>query len=176
MQGALVWSVIGELGSPMLCGQKIYEVKWSESCLVVSDSLWPMDYTVYDLQARILEWVAFPFSRGSSQPRDWIQVCRIAGGFFTNWVTREGLICNIYIYILQNSWVCRWRQGQRATLRRETGAGRAVLRNGPCAGGDLEYFHQETSKPGMSWGTDPQQKPPLPLSEGNLSFSLKLPF
>ena len=31
----------------------------------------PMDYTVHGiLQARILEWVAFPFSRGSSQPRD----------------------------------------------------------------------------------------------------------
>ena len=39
----------------------------------------PMDYTVHGiLQARILEWVAFPFSRGSSQPRDWTQVSRIA--------------------------------------------------------------------------------------------------
>ena len=37
------------------------------------------------LQARILEWVAFPFSRGSSQPRDWTQVSCTAGGFFTNW-------------------------------------------------------------------------------------------
>ena len=35
------------------------------------------------LQARIMEWVAFPFSRGSSQPRDRIQVFRIAAGFFT---------------------------------------------------------------------------------------------
>ena len=35
------------------------------------------------LQARILEWVAFPFSRGSSQPRDLAQVSRVAGGFFT---------------------------------------------------------------------------------------------
>ena len=33
------------------------------------------------LQARILEWVAFPFSKGSSQTRDWIQVSCIAGGF-----------------------------------------------------------------------------------------------
>ena len=39
-----------------------------------------MDYTVYGiLQARILEWVAFPFFRGSSQPRDQTQVSRIAG-------------------------------------------------------------------------------------------------
>ena len=35
------------------------------------------------LQARILEWVAIAFSRASSQPRDQIQVSRIAGGFFT---------------------------------------------------------------------------------------------
>ena len=41
--------------------------KESESRSVMSD---PMDYTVHGiLQARILEWVAFPFSRGSSQPR-----------------------------------------------------------------------------------------------------------
>ena len=41
------------------------------------------------LQARILEWVAVLFSRGSSQPRDRIQVSHIAGQFFTNWATRE---------------------------------------------------------------------------------------
>ena len=44
----------------------------------------PMDYTVHGiLQARILEWVAFPFSRESSQPRDRTQVPHIAGRFFT---------------------------------------------------------------------------------------------
>ena len=49
-----------------------------------------MDYTVHGiLQTRILEWVAFPLSRGSSQPRDQTQVSRIAGGFFTSWATRE---------------------------------------------------------------------------------------
>ena len=41
------------------------------------------------LQARILEWVAMPSSRGSSQPRDRTQVSCIAGGFFTIWATRE---------------------------------------------------------------------------------------
>ena len=40
------------------------------------------------LQAKILEWVAFPFSRGSSQPKDWTQVSRIAGRFFTSWCIR----------------------------------------------------------------------------------------
>ena len=40
-----------------------------------------MDYTVHGiLRARILEWVAFPFSKRSSQPRDWTQVSCIAGG------------------------------------------------------------------------------------------------
>ena len=58
----------------------------SESRSVLSDS-WsdPIDYTVHGiLQARILEWVAYSFSRGSSQPRDRAQVARIAGGFSTN--------------------------------------------------------------------------------------------
>ena len=41
------------------------------------------------LQARILEWVAMPFSRGSSQPRDWIHVSCITGEFLTFWVTGE---------------------------------------------------------------------------------------
>ena len=39
------------------------------------------------LQARILEWVAYPFSRGSFQPRDRTGVFCIAGGFFTSWAT-----------------------------------------------------------------------------------------
>ena len=39
------------------------------------------------LQARILEWVAIPFSRGSSQPRNWTTVSCIVGKFFTTWAT-----------------------------------------------------------------------------------------
>ena len=38
---------------------------------------------------RIQEWVAYPFSRGSSQPRNWTGVFWITGRFFTNWATRE---------------------------------------------------------------------------------------
>ena len=66
-------------------------MKWSEvlvpqSCPTLCD---PIDYSLPGssvhgiLQARILEWVAVPFSSGSSQPRDWTQVSCIAGGFFT---------------------------------------------------------------------------------------------
>ena len=57
------------------------QVKVTQSCPTLCDS---MDYTVHGIfQARILEWVAFPFSGGSSQPRDQIQVSHIADGFFT---------------------------------------------------------------------------------------------
>ena len=53
-----------------------------KSCLTLCD---PMDYTVRGiLQARILERVAFPFSKGSFQPWDQTQVSHIAGGFFTS--------------------------------------------------------------------------------------------
>ena len=59
----------------------------TQSCPTLCD---PMDYTAQGiLQTRILEWVAIPFSRGSSQPRDWTQFSRIASGFFTSWATRE---------------------------------------------------------------------------------------
>ena len=62
----------------------------SENSSVLSDSLRPMDYTVHGiLQARILERVAFPFSRGSSQPMDRTQVSHIAGRCFISWATRE---------------------------------------------------------------------------------------
>ena len=41
------------------------------------------------LQARILEWVAISFSRGSSQPRNPARIFCIAGRFFTDYATRE---------------------------------------------------------------------------------------
>ena len=57
-------------------------VKVTQSCLTLFH---PMDYIQSGiLQARILEWVAFPFSRGSSQPRNRTQVSHTADGFFTN--------------------------------------------------------------------------------------------
>ena len=70
---------------------------WSESCSVVSDCLWPHGLSlpcssVYGLlKARILEWVAIPFSRWSSQPKDRTHVSHIVGVFFTVWATREVL-------------------------------------------------------------------------------------
>ena len=58
------------------------KVKVAQSCPTLCD---PMDCTVHGiLQARILEWVTIPFSKGSSQPRDQTQVSLILGRFFTS--------------------------------------------------------------------------------------------
>ena len=57
-------------------------MKVAQLCPTLHD---PMDYTVHGIfQARILEWVSVPLSRGSSQPRDQTQVSHIADGFFTS--------------------------------------------------------------------------------------------
>ena len=46
-------------------------------------------YMNYQGSPRILEWVAYPFSRGTSCPKNWTGVSCIGGGFFTTWDTRE---------------------------------------------------------------------------------------
>ena len=66
----------------------------AQSCPTLCD---PVNYRVHGiLQAKILERVTFPFSRGSSQPRNRTQVSRIAVGFFTSWATRDRLQVNDY--------------------------------------------------------------------------------
>ena len=82
-----------------LPGIPIIESK-NVSCSVMSNSLQPHDYTppgpsVHGiLQAGILEWVAIPFSREPSQPRDWTPVSCIVVGFFTIWASRETHTCD----------------------------------------------------------------------------------
>jgi len=72
----------------------------SESHSVVSDFCNTMDCTVHGiLLARILEWAAILFSRGSSQPRDQTQVSHIAGRFITSWATREVFYSRCYFKI-----------------------------------------------------------------------------
>ena len=81
----------------------------SVSHSVVSD---PMDYSppgssVHGtLQARILEWVAIPFSRASSWPRDRTQVSCIAGRFFTVWATREAQLSHFVSFTLLCPTLC----------------------------------------------------------------------
>ena len=99
------------------------EVKVIQSCPTLND---PMDYRVQGiLQAKILEWVAVPFSKGSSQPRGRTQVSCIAGRFFTSWATREAQECSNYctialisndrkimLKILQARWEGNRQEGQ----------------------------------------------------------------
>ena len=70
-------------------------MKWSEvaqACPTLCDT---MDCSLQGssahgiFQARVLEWVAISFARGSSQPRDQTHVSHIAGRHFTVWATRE---------------------------------------------------------------------------------------
>ena len=71
--------------------KKEFQRKKDERFSVVSSLCNPTDYTSQGiLQARILKWVAIPFSRGSSQPRDQTQVSSTAAeGFITHWATGE---------------------------------------------------------------------------------------
>ena len=74
----------GPITSWQIDGETVETVKVriAQSCLTLCD---PMDYTIHGiLQAIRREWVAFPFSRGSSQPKDQTQISHNAGGFFTS--------------------------------------------------------------------------------------------
>ena len=66
-----------------------------QSCLTLCDSMDcspPVSSVHGIIQARILTWVAIPFSRGSSQPRNQTPVSCIGGRFFTICTTREALV------------------------------------------------------------------------------------
>ena len=69
----------------------------------------PMDYSLPGfsvhgiLQARILEWIAIPFSRGTSHLRDWTLVSCITGWFFTIWATGKSY-CMVGIEQLKDFW------------------------------------------------------------------------
>ena len=93
-------------------------LKWSEvaqSCPTLCD---PMDCSLPGssvhgiFQARVLEWVAISFYRGSSQPRDWTPVSHIAGRCFIIWATREALcilkqrsIKNVIYGVVLHTWL-----------------------------------------------------------------------
>ena len=74
--------LVGQL-CPMLCSSMHCSPSGSSVCRI--------------LQVRIMEWVAIPFSKGYSWPRDWPQVSNITDRFFTIWDTREAL-AHVYIF------------------------------------------------------------------------------
>ena len=70
------------------------------------------------LQARVLEWVAMPSSKGSSWPRDQTKVSSIVGGFFTVWTTREAHFKFSSVQLLNCVWlfVTPWIAACQASL------------------------------------------------------------
>ena len=80
------------------------KVKVAQSCPTLCR---PMDYIVHGiLQVRILEWVAIPFSWGSSQPGDRTQISHSAGRFFTSWAIGKPkrLEWIVYPFSMGSSW------------------------------------------------------------------------
>ena len=107
-------------------------------------------------QARILEWVAISFSRGSSLPRDWICISCISGEFFTNWATREAcpsnglsqIIRKVGLETLWTFWpLCYWNK-QEGQTSKPGEPGKGIPKNGTWAMGS-----------GLYLGTESQGKP-----------------
>ena len=112
------------------------KVKVAQLCLNLCN---PMDYTIHEiLQARILEWVAFPISRGSSQSRDQTQVSCIADRVFTSWATGVGL--NPIGCCLFKKRRCAYRltQGEESSTAKETGIKKTTLLTPPSL--DLRWI------------------------------------
>ena len=96
----LIWNVILRGGVGLGCVYiylsiymkvKVLITQWYPT-LCDSTDYSPPDSSIHGiLQARILEWVAISFSRGSSQPRNLTQVSCIAGRFFPIWATKEAI-------------------------------------------------------------------------------------
>ena len=126
-------------------------------------------YTVYIyifLQARILEWVAFPFSRKSFQSRDWTQVSRIAGRFITSWATRVCVCSTQSCFSRVQLFATLWTVARQTPL--SMGFSRQEYQGGlPCPPpGD-------PSNPGMepvSPGNPALQADSLPLSHRGSPF------
>ena len=130
---------------------KEVKVKFTQPCLILCNPMTlcnPIDYTVHGiLQARILEWRAFPFSRGSSWPRNGTGASGIAGGFFTSWATGEVLAVSGL-----RAWLAHPQPGSTASRL----SPRSVF---PFPGHWLPVCHASCSPPGME---DSQQ-----LGRGN---------
>ena len=108
------WKYLGML----MLSMKV-KVKVTQSCPTLCDHMdcsLPGSSAHGILQAKILQWVAIPFSRVSSQPRDRTQVSHIAGGFFTIWATGEAMfsihidiiLFNIYMVSIFSEMICSY--------------------------------------------------------------------
>ena len=106
---AVIWNASGRriCHSSLRDGNSFHHSE-SESFSVMSNSSTPWILQSMEF-SRILEWVAFPFSRGSFQPRNGTRVSYIAGGFFTNWAIREihhGDWLRLWVLSVKNPFIC----------------------------------------------------------------------
>ena len=107
------------------------ESEVTQSCLTLCD---PMDCSlqcspVHEIfQARVLEWVAISFSRGSSQPRDQTWVSRIVGRCFTIWTTMEVLCMRIEWPKIKLYWpmYLKYREKKYRKAKRKFKIGKGV--------------------------------------------------
>ena len=123
------WSGI-KAAPPTLEGEvlttELPEVKVAQLCPTLCD---PMNCSLPDssvhgiLQARILEWVAIPFFKGSFQPRGWTHVARIEGRFFTIWATDQ-IRSDQYlsrVRLFATPWIAACQASLSITNSRSTG-------------------------------------------------------
>ena len=103
----------------------------STSCIGRDPGLLHCRWILYQLSykgsPRILEWVAYPFSRGSSQPWNWTGVSCIASGFFTNWATKEALWISsswqiVGLPLVFDEWMDEWYSNLETILFKYLGA------------------------------------------------------
>ena len=111
----------------------------TQSCLTLCD---PMDCSPPGssahgiLQARILEWVAIPLSRGSSWPRNWTQVSHIVGKFFTVWATgRNHILIRMlnrfsHVWLFATLWTVAHQAPQSMGFSRQYWSGCHFLLHG----------------------------------------------
>ena len=124
--------------------------KWKWSCLVVSNSLWPMDCNLSSssdhgiFQARVLEWVAISFSRGSSWPRARTRVSHIRGRRFNLWATREANGNPLQYSCLENPMVREawWATVHGVAKELDTTEWLNTLRSRKAVGPNLFYIYK----------------------------------
>ena len=135
------------------------KVKVAQSYLILCN---PMEFSIEPhgiLQARILEYVAFPFSRGSSQPRDRTQVSHNAGRFFTVWATREAkwtlnsVICNSQLVEVTQESINVWMDKPNAVLYTHKGFPDSLAgKESTCNAGDFSLIPGLERSPGEGIG------------------------
>ena len=124
-------------------------VKVAQSCL----TLWPHGlYRPWNSSDQNTEWLAVPFSRGSSQPRDQIQVSCIAGRYFTIWATRETLAPDsFFVFCCLLTLIVSWQNAKKTFAKQSCNLWRRQWHPTPVLlPGE---FHGQRSLEGYSpWG------------------------